>query len=317
MAKLVTVLGATGAQGGSVVRALLSDKSCKIRAVTRSRKSEKAQALAAQGVEVVEADVHDPTSLQAAFVGSHAIYAITNFFEAFPAVGKDKAIDVEVQMGTNIADAAAAVPDLHHFIWSTLPNSKRNSNGKVVVPHYEGKNRVEDYIKSLPELVAKTTFLLVPWYAQNIFYPFYQPFAIPTADPDTLYQVQATGASVPWKVAGDISVNLGLFVRAILEQPDKTLPGKYVLAALDDMTPEEIVSAWAAPQGKKGKMLQISREQYYSMWPMWAEVMDLSQQYLELMGEKSYLGEHSLVTREDLGLEGLVGTAEFFARVQQ
>ena len=306
-----------------------------VRAITRSRKSEKAQDLAAQGVEVVEADVKDPSSLKAAFADSAAIYGVTNFFEAFPTVGKDKAIEIEVQMGINIAHAAAATTGLQHFVWSTLPNSKRNSGGKIVVPHYEGKNQVDDYIKSLPDLVAKTTFMLVPWYAQNIFYPFYQPFAIPTADPNTLYQVQATGPlvglpvtrcllsfiltglQVPWKVAGDVSVNIGLFVRAIIDQPEKTLPGKFVLAASDDMTAEEVVSAWAAPRGKKGKLLQISHEEYHAMWPMWAEVMDLSQSYFELVRDKSYSGEDSLLTKEDLEVKGLVGTVEFFAKVQQ
>ena len=168
MSKLVTVLGATGAQGGSVIQALLNTEGYKLRAITRSVKSEKAQALAAQGVEVVEADVNDLLSLKAAFAGSYAIYAVTNFFEAFPSVGKDRAIEIEVQMGINIADAAAATLELQHFVWSTLPNSKRNTGGKVVVPHYEGKNQVDEYIKSLPDLAEKTTFMLVPWYAQNI-----------------------------------------------------------------------------------------------------------------------------------------------------
>jgi len=83
------------------------------------------------------------------------------------------------------------------------------------------------------------------------------------------------------------------------------------------MTPEEIVAAWAAPQGKKGKLLQVSREQYHAMWPMWAEVMDLSQQYMEMMGEKAYEVEASLLAQEDLGVNGLVGTVEFFANMHQ
>lgn len=317
MSKIITVIGATGVQGGSVVRALVNAGGYTIRAITRNRQSEKAQTLQSQGVEIVEADLNDVASLKSAFAGSYAIYAVTNFFEAFPTAGKEKSIDIEVQMGINLATAAAATSTLKHYIWSTLPNSRRVSGGKVVVPHYEAKNQVDDYIKSNEALHQITTFLWIPAYAQNIQYPFYMPFAIPTADPDTLYQVQATPAWVPWSLVGDTSVNVGLFVKAILDQPEKTLPGKFVLAAVDQMTAGEIVDAWAAPQHKKGVMLQIDRETYYSLWPAWAEVMDEAHRFWELMRDDTFSGEENILTKEDLNVTGLVGTAALFAKMQQ
>lgn len=317
MSRLVTVLGATGLQGGSVVRALVKAEGYTVRAITRARQSEKAQALAAQGVDVVEADANDLESLKAAFTGSYAVFAVTNFFDAFPSVHEENAIPIEVQMGTNLAKAAVATPALKHYIWSTLPNSRKISGGKIVVPHYEGKNQVDEYIKALPELLAKTTFLWIPAYAQNIMYPWYQPFTIPYADQNTMYQLQSTAADVPWKLSGDATVNVGLFVRAVLEQPEKTLPGKTVSAATDDMTAEQVIEAWAAPQAKKGKLLQVNREAYRGMWPDWARAMDLSHMYYELMRSNAFSGEPGILTKDDLKVDGLVRTAEAFRQIQQ
>jgi nucleoside-diphosphate-sugar epimerase len=316
MPKLITVVGATGIQGGSVIKALLHHPEYSLRAITRNVQSAPAQALAKQGVKVVNADLNNVESLKAAFEGSYGIYAVTNFFEAFPVVDKEKAIEIEAQLGANLADAAAATSSLQHFIWSSLPNSQANSGGKVVVPHYEGKNRVDEHIRSLPELHKKTTFMWILWYAQNIQYPFYQPFQIPGTSGDTLYQLQATPGSQRWMLSGDAATNVGLFVHAILEQPEKTLPSKYVLATSDEMTADEVVQAWASVQGKNGRVLTVSKEAYYGAWPMWAEVMDLSHTYLGTPGAYEQAGEHVL-TRDDLKVEGLVGTKEFFKKLQQ
>jgi hypothetical protein len=315
MSKIVTVVGATGTQGGSVVQSLLQTKDYTLRAVTRNRKSDGAQALLAQGVDIVEADLNDLQSLQAAFTGSYAIYSVTNFFEAFPKTGDTKAIEIEVKQGINLAKAAAATTSLQHYIWSTLPNSRRVSNGKVIVPHYEAKNQVDDFIKATPELFNKTTFLWVTFYSGNINYPWYKPFPVPNSNPAKLYIVWATPANVPMKLIGDESVNVGLFVKAILEQPQKTLPGKFVLAASDDMTAEELMSAWAQLEDKGLVFLQVGKNVYYDMWPIWGEIMDKSHQYWELMKDLSFTGE-SVLTKDDLGVTGLVNTKAAFAKIQ-
>lgn len=147
-------------------------------------------------------------------------------------------------------------------------------------------------------------------------YPFYMPFTIPTIDPDTLYQMQATPASVPWKMACDTSANVGLFVKAILVQPEKTLPGKFVLSAVEDLTAGEAVEAWTAGQGKKGVLLQVDRETYHKLWAPWTEVMDDSHRYWEMMRERSFSGEEGILTKDDLEVTGLVGTAATFAKMQ-
>src|SRR3954466_8789980 len=83
--KIITVIGATGAQGGGLARAILADRSgpFRLRAVTRNPGSDKAQALAAAGADVVAGDADDPTSLDRAFAGSHGVFCVTNFWEHF------------------------------------------------------------------------------------------------------------------------------------------------------------------------------------------------------------------------------------------
>ena len=101
MAKLITVFGATGAQGGSVVKALLADGGFKVRAVTRNPDSAKAKALSEQGSEVVKVDMDDKESLKAAIAGSYGVFAVTNYWGML-AENPDTAQEREIQQGKNL-----------------------------------------------------------------------------------------------------------------------------------------------------------------------------------------------------------------------
>jgi nucleoside-diphosphate-sugar epimerase len=140
---ILTVIGATGAQGGSVVDSALAAGHYHVRAITRNTSSAKAQALRDAGAEVVSADLNDEASLVAAFAGSSAIYAVTDFFEPFAAHGPEKGMEIEISQGKNLANAAFKTPSLRHYIWSTLPNGKEISKGKYLVPHFEAKNKID------------------------------------------------------------------------------------------------------------------------------------------------------------------------------
>ena len=182
--KLLTVIGATGMQGSSVVNEMLQHHDqWKIRALTRTPSSEAAKALQAKGVQVVKADLNDAASLNAAFADSYAFFATTDFFAPFAASNADAAtaIDIEWQQAHNILQAASNTTSLKHFIWSTLPDAAKVSNGKYRIPHFEAKNRAEDYIKADPKLWAKTTFLWVGWYAGNFQYPIFKPTMLVSA----------------------------------------------------------------------------------------------------------------------------------------
>lgn len=107
--------------------------------------------------------------------GAALIFAVTDFFEPFAAKGPEEAIKVEAAQGINLAKAAAATPTLKHYIWSTLPNGKKITGGKYVVPHFEAKNQIDAYIKSDSSLLEKTTFVWVTFFASNLFFPMFTP----------------------------------------------------------------------------------------------------------------------------------------------
>lgn len=129
---------------------------------------------------MVKANLLSFDSVKEAFADSDAIFAMTDFFQPFAALEADaeKTMEMEWQHAFNIVTAAAETPTLKHFIWSTLPHAANISNGKYSVPHFVAKNRAEDYIKNVPDLLAKTTFLWVGWYASNFQCPIFKPALI-------------------------------------------------------------------------------------------------------------------------------------------
>ncbi|KAM0259701.1 hypothetical protein ACHAQJ_003135 [Trichoderma viride] len=312
--KIFSVVGATGVQGGSVARAILKAGGYKVRAITRDPGSAKSKDLASLGAEVVQADLNDSASLEKAFTGSHVIFAITNFFDRFGQLNAEESINIEVQQGVNLANAAAATPTLEHYIWSTLPNSRRLSNGQQIVPHFDGKNRIDDHIKSNQTLLAKTTFLWITFYAENFRFPIYSPFRVPTAGPDKYVLFQGSPSSVLMKSVGEAAVNVGLFVKAIITQPEKTR-GKFVLADVEDLTTGEFLAAWSTGQGKQAQYVQVEKQLYYSLWPVWAEEMDKMQMFWEAAKDKSWTEEMDVLTKDDLNITGLVTTVEAFAKM--
>ena len=143
--KLIAVIGATGQQGGAVVRALQASGQFKVRALTRN--PDKHRDLAD---EVVEADLDRPETLDAAFEGAHGVFLVTNFWEE----GTD-----EVKQAT-AAVRAAKDAGVKHFIWSTLPNVEAISGGKFNVPHFTGKAKIDRIVKEAG--FANHTFVIAP-----------------------------------------------------------------------------------------------------------------------------------------------------------
>ncbi|PYH43891.1 NAD(P)-binding protein [Aspergillus saccharolyticus JOP 1030-1] len=320
MSKIITIIGATGTQGGSVVSALLHTNYT-IRAITRNPSSRAAQSLAAKGVQLLRADLHDPAALTAAFAGTHAIFAVTNFFAGLSTHHDDDddavaaAMALETQLGINIATAAAATPSLEHLVWSTLPDSATNSAGAAVVPYYQSKQQVDAFIHTLPALLAKTTFLWVGWYSANMLLPCFHPMAVcGTAGYLTLTNIDPA-TRIP--LVGDERVNVGLVVRAVLQQPAKTLPGRVVSAVTEYRALGEVVAAFGRVKGVAVRCVRIAREEYRRLWPGLAELMDVSHYYFQLTDGRSFVqvGEE-VVGVEELGVEGLVGVEEAFLRVE-
>src|SRR5438093_9422906 len=149
--KLIAVIGATGHQGGGVVRALQASGQFKVRALTRNpgKHSELAD-------EVVEADLYRPETLAAAFKGAYGVFLVTTF----SLEGTD-----ERKQGAAAVQAARDA-GVKHLIWSTLPDVEAISGGKFDVPHFTGKARIDPIVKAAG--FASHTFVIPPFYYQNL-----------------------------------------------------------------------------------------------------------------------------------------------------
>jgi len=109
-------------------------------------------------------------------------------------------MEVESAQGINLAKAAAATPTLKHYIWSTLPNTKKISGGKYIVPHFEAKNQIDAYIKSDTALLAKTTFVWVTFFASNLFFPMYTPNLIVSVFPRMVFEKLISETEILWEI---------------------------------------------------------------------------------------------------------------------
>jgi uncharacterized protein YbjT (DUF2867 family) len=169
--KVITVFGATGAQGGGLVRAILADANSEfsVRAVTRDTASDKAQALAAIGAELVAADVDDKESIRKTLEGSYGAYFVTFFWDHFSP-------DKEFQQARNFAEAAKEA-GIQHAIWSTLEDTREfmsldddrmpTLQGQYKVPHFDKKGEADALFT---EAGVPTTFLRTSFYWDNFIY---------------------------------------------------------------------------------------------------------------------------------------------------
>jgi uncharacterized protein YbjT (DUF2867 family) len=169
--RIVAIIGATGAQGGGLARAILADPTSgfTVRAITRNPASERARALAEGGAEVVQADLDDVASLGRAFAGADAAFCVTNFWEHFSP-------ERERQQAHNMA-VAAREAGVAHVVWSTLEDTRERvplDDDRMPtlmehykVPHFDAKGEADQRFR---ELGVPTTFLRTSFYWDNMLY---------------------------------------------------------------------------------------------------------------------------------------------------
>src|SRR6266851_6473410 len=249
--KLIAVIGATGHQGGAVVRALQDSGQFKIRALTRNPGKHRELA-----EEVVEADLDRPETLKAAFEGAHGVFLVTNFGEK----GTDE-----------IKQAAAAVraaqdAGVKHFVWSTLPDVAAISGGKFHVRHFTGKAKIDRIVKEAG--FVNHTFVIAPMYYQNL-----AGVLAP--------QKQADG-SVGWALPLDPNVRcihmgditeLGNIVAGAFAHPDEAGNGEYLPLVGDFMSFNEILDTLNR-QGHKLSFKQVPKEMFATLFPGGAEAAE-------------------------------------------
>jgi uncharacterized protein YbjT (DUF2867 family) len=257
MSKVLTVFGATGIQGGSVISAVLASptlsKSFNIRGITRDPSKPSGQALAAKGVEPVKADMNDKESLQVAIRGSYAVFAVTNFWETCSE-------EIEVKQGKNVADACLA-EGVQHLIWSTLPYVKKLTKGQYThVDHFDGKAKITEYIETIKSDTLTTSYFMPGFYATNI---------------KSNIRAGADGVpvlSLPWKAETMVPIfspadDTGKFVTGILSQDRASMNGKYIHAVSEWITAAGILGSVSNAAGKKVELDQLSDEAFLKLLP--------------------------------------------------
>ncbi|MDW3687346.1 NmrA/HSCARG family protein [Cupriavidus sp. CV2] len=264
--KLIAVVGATGQQGGAVVRALQASGQFKVRALTRNPAKHPTL-----GDEVVLADFNRPETLKAAFAGAHGVFLVTNAWEA----GTDE--PKQALAAVNAAKDAG----VQHFIWSTLPNVETISRGKINVPHFTGKAKVERIVSEAG--FAYHTFVIASFYYQNL---------LGVMAP----QKQADGTA-GWALPldperrvihmGDIT-ELGRIVVGAFAQPELAGHGEYLPLVGDFLSFNEVI-ATLNRQGNKFSFTQVPREVFAGWFPG-AEGVAAMLAYFEA---HTYLGSES------------------------
>jgi uncharacterized protein YbjT (DUF2867 family) len=254
--KIIAVVGATGAQGSGLIHAILADPGGGFapRALTRNTGGDKARALAAQGVEVVAADLDDRASLERAFKGAYGAFCLTNFWEHFSA-------EKEVAQAENMARAAKAA-GVRHVIWSTLEDTRRwvpladdrmpTLHGKYKVPHYDGKGEADAKFR---EQGVPTTFLLTSFYWENFIYFGSGPKR--GEDSRLALTFPLGSAKLPAIAVEDI----GKCAYAIFKRGDEFI-GKTVGIAGEHLSGSEMASAMSAALGQEVRYVDVPPEVY-------------------------------------------------------
>ncbi|KAF4309084.1 putative family transcriptional regulator [Botryosphaeria dothidea] len=295
MSKLITVFGATGNQGGSVIKHILADavlsKQFKIRGITRDVSKPAAQALIAKGVEMKSADMNSKPSLAEVLRGSHTAFLVTNYWES----GK---YEVEVAQGKNVADAAKEV-GVQHLIFSSLLHVTKASGGRLThVPHFDGKADIEDYIR---QSGVPATFYLPGYYMSNL------PQFLQKGEDGSFTLALPTSDTAKFPLI-DTSEDTGKFVKAIIKNSDNLL-GARVHGAADYYTPKRILADLEEVTGKKTHFVRVSSEQYKSFLPE-AIAEEMLENHLFIEDPGYYNGE-SLKPSHDIVEDNLVSWKDY------
>ena len=254
--KIIAVVGATGAQGGGLVRAILNDKNggFTVRAITRDVHSDKANGLAVLGAEVVAADLDNQESLKKAFTGTYGTFCLTNFWEHFSP-------EKELAQGKAQAQAAKAT-GVQHVIWSTLEDTRKwvplsdtrmpTLMGKYKVPHFDSKGGADG---EFMRLGVPTTFLLTSFYWDNLIH-----FGMgPKKGPDGIlaFTLPMDDKKLPGIAAEDIGkCALGIFKKG------REYIGKTVGIAGEHLTGAQMAATLAKALGQTVRHNAVTPEMY-------------------------------------------------------
>lgn len=234
--KTIAVVGATGRQGGAVVRHLLRTGAFRVRALVRDKTSATAARLHSLGVEVHQGDMEDPSSLETALAGADGVFSVQNYWE------KGVGYEGEIRQGKNLA-LAAKKAGVGHFVQSTMADGAIPFTEEM--KHFRSKKVLEDYID---EIGLPRTFLGTVTFVDNILVPelggaWTFPFISGILSPQTPYHVLAVD-------------DIGGVAAAVFAQPDRFI-GRKINMAGDALNVPEMKSVYREVSGKRPKRLRF------------------------------------------------------------
>jgi uncharacterized protein YbjT (DUF2867 family) len=291
--KTIAVVGATGAQGSGLVRAILADASggFTARALTRSPQGDKAKALAAQGAEVVAADVDDTASLTRAFEGAHGVFCVTFFWDHFSP-------EKEGAQARGMAQAAKDA-GVAHAVWSTLEDTRERVPvsdprmptlmGKYKVPHFDAKGESDHVFR---DLGVPTTCLRTSFYWDNLIH-----FGMgPKPGPDG--ELAFTMPMADKKLAGIAVEDIGRCAYGVFKRGGD-LVGKTVGIAGEHLTGAQMAAELSRALGRKVGYNAVSFDAYRGFGFPGAEDLGNMFQY-KAEFEKEYCGARDLAFSRSL-----------------
>jgi uncharacterized protein YbjT (DUF2867 family) len=268
--RTVLVTGATGRQGGAVIRHMLP-KGWKLRALTYKGDALAVQRLVDQGIEVVKGNLEDPVSLEKAARGVYGVYSVQDFWS----VGAKR----EVQQGKNLADAASKA-GVQHFVYSSVGGAERNSG----IDHWESKWEIEQHIRKLglPATMMRPVAFMENYYVDQVEIGILKGTLTDPIRADKAFQT----------IASD---DVGAFVALAFERPKEFVGLKLEIAG-SELTNPEAAEVFSRVLGKPVKFrklpLPVVRlflgKEFYQMFRWFnragfkADIADLRRRYPEV-----------------------------------
>lgn len=263
--RMIAVVGGTGLQGGGVVSALLARGEFTVRALSRDPTKAAGKALAARGVEVVKADLLDPSSLAKAFKGAYGAFVVTNYWDP-------KQAPRETEIGTAAVKAARAA-GVEHLVWSTLPDVEKLTGGRLKVAHFTGKAHVDAVVKGAG--FSRHTFVQCAFYFQN-FLTMLAPQPLPSG---------GRGWAVPMDPALRVidavdPTEAGRAVAAAFGAGDKLADGSVLAVSGGRYSWNDFAAEFSA-LGDHVKAVQVAPEVYDGFYPGAHEMREMFQYFAE------------------------------------
>lgn len=290
--KIIAVVGATGAQGGGLARAILDDPDggYAVRALTRKPDSDAARALAARGAEVVAADTDDAASVERAFAGAHAAFCVTNYWEH----GSPEREGVQA---TAMARASRKA-GLRHVVWSTLEDTRElvplddprlpTLQGKYKCPHFDSKAQMDDVFR---QEGAPTSFLLAAFYWENFIAFGMGPRK---GEGDSLVLALPLGGA---KLPGIATEDIGRCAYGIFKLGPAAAGRRFGISG-EVLSGEEMAAKLGRSLGRKVAFQDIPFGVYRGLGFPGAEDLGNMFEYHAMLGERFYAARDPKVARE-------------------